>query len=545
MTSDQFPVLRLTQAAEDQLSLAAKESPEVDMDPDTDFHQVLASRGITDYTEDTGITSNRPISLTIGPSHQPYLADTQALGFYDSLTGMTPGAAVSEANARIWTWMTHFKLHPYCIERWPRRGRSDTANHIRRHWFVENRRDGLWDSNTASRTWWIAHTATKAAQGSGGAFTAQQALNHFASHAEHYHTLMGTGATFTWHPVVLAEIVRALLNEADGISREGVRHLWRHINLAAGTLLLDTLPRHELRRNIGEYVEGVMSNPDLVSNRKKLRNQRPMTVLSLGAGVQSTVLALMADRSEYGLSRPDLAIFADTGWEPQSVYDNLDWLQSQVSFEIVRVSAGNLKESILSGNNPEGRQFLDVPVFLINPDGSQGVATRQCTRVYKLDPIRTFLRERLQIPPKRRAPKAIQVEMWLGISAEEVIRVKPSKEEWITNRYPLIENGFGRGQLLNWFKENYPDRYLPTSSCIGCPYHSDAVWKQLKENDPKSFQDAVFVDQALRSVPATRGAIKGEAYLHRKRMPLVEVDFSDVTSYDNLMLEECEGLCGI
>ena len=445
----------------------------------------------------------------------------------------------------MWAWMTHFKLHAYCVERWPRRGRVNPVNHIKSHWFVENQRDGLWDSNAASRNWWIAYTALKAAQWSGGAFTDRQALDHFANHAEHYHTLMGTGAGFTWHPIVLAEIVRALLNEAEGISREGVRRLWRRINLAAGTLLLDNLNRDELRDHILDYVEDIMSDPNLVSDRTKLRNNRPFTVLSLGAGVQSTVLALMADRGEYGLPHPDLAIFADTGWEPQAVYDHLEWLKSELSFAVVTVGAGNLKESILSGTNPEGRSFLDMPVFVRNADGSSGVATRQCTRVYKLDPIRNHLRDLLDIQPKRRAPKSTQVEMWLGISADESARVKPSKDEWITNRYPLIDNEFTRAQLLNWFNENYPGRYLPTSSCIGCPYHSDAVWKQLRDNDPKSFQDAVFVDQALRSVPATRGAIKGEAYLHRSRIPLSDVDFSDVTTYDNQMLEECEGLCGI
>ena len=545
MTAEKFPVLKLTQEAYDQLRLVSEENPEAYLDPETDFHQVLVSRGITDYAEDTGVFSNRPISLTPVSSGPPNRADTQALGFYHSLTGMTPKIAVSETSHQIWAWMTHFQLHAYCVERWPRRGRVNPVNHVRSHWFVENYRDGLWDSNAASRNWWIAHTAIKAAQGSGGAFTAQQALDHFANHAEHYHTLMGTGAGFTWHPVVLAEIVRTLLNEAEGISREGVRRLWRRINLAAGTLFLDTLTRNELRSHIVDYVEEIMSNPELVSDRTKLRNQRPLTVLSLGAGVQSTVLALMADRSEYGLPHPDFAIFADTGWEPPAVYDHLNWLESQLSFEVVRVSAGNIKESILSGINPEGRKFLDIPVFVVNPDGSRGVATRQCTRVYKLDPIRQYLRETLEIPPKQRAPKATQVEMWLGISADEAVRVKPSKDEWITNRYPLIENGFSRAQLLNWFNENYPDRYLPTSSCIGCPYHNDSVWKHLKDSDPKSFQEAVFIDQALRNVPATRGAIKGDAYLHRSRTPLVEVDFSDVTSYDNLMLEECEGLCGI
>ena len=544
MTMERFPILRLTQDAYDQLLSVSEDTPEVYLDPDTDFGQILRSRGIAEYAENTGVYSTRPIELTPVSVGRPNLADRQALDFYHSLRGMTTSAAVDNVNDRIWAWMTHFRMHSYSIKRWPVFSRSLTS-HVKKHWFVENQRDGLWDSNTASRTWWIAHTATKAAQGSGGAFTAQQALEHFANHAEHYHTLMGTGAGFTWHPDILAEFVRVLINEADGINREGVRQLWRRINLAAGTLLLDVLSRDDLRRRIVEYAESIMSNADLVSDRTKLRNQRPLRVLSLGAGVQSTVLALMAEKGEYGIPRPDIAIFADTGWEPPEVYEHLDWLESVLSFETVRVSAGNIREAILSGTNPEGREYLDIPVFLINPDGSRGIATRQCTRVYKLDPIRKYLRKRLNILPKQRAPKTVQVEMWLGISIDEVMRAKPSREEWITNRYPLIELDFSRAQLQNWFNEHYPDRYLPTSSCIGCPYHSDAVWKHLKENDSKSFQDAVFIDQALRNVPATKGTIKGEAYLHRSRTSLVEVDFSEAISYDNAMLEECEGLCGI
>lgn len=49
-------------------------------------------------------------------------------------------------------------------------------------------------------------------------------------------------------------------------------------------------------------------------------------VLSLGAGVQSTTLALLA--VEGVLPKPDAAVFADTGWEPRRVYDHLDRLES-------------------------------------------------------------------------------------------------------------------------------------------------------------------------------------------------------------------------
>lgn len=41
-----------------------------------------------------------------------------------------------------------------------------------------------------------------------------------------------------------------------------------------------------------------------------------LRALSLGAGVQSTTMALMAAHGEIG-PMPDCAIFADTGWEPK------------------------------------------------------------------------------------------------------------------------------------------------------------------------------------------------------------------------------------
>lgn len=50
----------------------------------------------------------------------------------------------------------------------------------------------------------------------------------------------------------------------------------------------------------------------------------PMRVLSLGAVVQSSTLALMMATGE--VEPAQHAIFADTQWEPRRVYDWLDWL---------------------------------------------------------------------------------------------------------------------------------------------------------------------------------------------------------------------------
>ena len=542
--TEKYPVYRLTQEAYDQLWLAAEENPDAYLDADMDFDQVLRERGVSDLFEETSITTDRPIALTpVAEGEIPNRADRQALDFYRSFDGMSPSKAIDE---RLWAWMTHFRLHAYGLKRWRRPANLNMQNYVRSHWFSSGSTDALWRHNTASRTWWIAHTAIKAAQGSAGAFTAEEALRVFADTAVFYHIPMYYN--FTREPMVLGEVVRAILNEAQGISAEkGTYAILRELNLMGGTQLLSLIPRESLRERIVDAVEQIMSDPDMVSDRSKIRNRTPFRSLSLGAGVQSTVLALMAERGEYGLPKPDVAIFADTGWEPPSVYEHLDWLEEQLSFKVVRVKAGNIKDNILQGTSPDGNNYLGIPAFLINPDGSPSVAARQCTSKYKVKPINRYLRERLGMPHGRRAPKQVSVEIWMGISVDEALRQKHSREEWATNRYPLIELGFSRAQLFKWFTENYPDRYLPRSSCIGCPYRTDGEWKWLKTNDPEAFEEAVFVDRALREVPVVKNAItrKGYAYLHRSRTPLSNVDLDGATDYDSHMVEECEGLCGI
>ena len=541
--SEKHPVFRLTQEAYDQLYKVAMEDPEPYLDPEMDFDVVLRRRGISEYLEDTGVFTDRPIDLVPVESGAPNRADRQALDFYRSFDAMTPRLALDE---RLWAWMTHFKLHAYGLKRWRRSKNSNLVNYVKAHWFRDRSTDALWRHNTASRTWWLAHTAVKAAEGSGGAFNAEDAVQVFADTAVFYHLPMYYN--FTREPLVLGEIVRVILNEAEGIKAEaGTYALLKELNLMGGVQLLAMMPRMVLRERIVDEVERIMSDSDLVRDRTKLRNRKVFRSLSLGAGVQSTVLALMAERGEHGLPKPDVAIFADTGWEPAAVYEHLDWLREQVSFEIVEVGFGNIKDNILQGTSPDGHNYLGIPAWLVNPDGTSSIAARQCTTKYKIRPINQYLRDRLGFLPSRRAPKDVEVEIWMGISADEVLRQKESRVEWASNRYPLIELGFSRAQLLKWFTENYPERYLPRSSCIGCPYRTDGEWKWLKVHEPDAFAEAVFVDRALREIPVVRNAItrKGSAFLHSSRVPLSEVNFDEATDYDSYMAEECEGLCGI
>jgi hypothetical protein len=70
----------------------------------------------------------------------------------------------------------------------------------------------------------------------------------------------------------------------------------------------------------------------------------------------------------------------------------------------------------------------------------------------------------------------------------------------------------------------------------------------LKEVSPESFGEAVEVDEALRKDPDVRNSITkkgGRAFLHRSRVALKDVDFSETDAYEDIMAQECEGLCGI
>lgn len=513
-------------------------------DPHADFVKLLQDNNIKNYHIPAGITIDGDINLkALTGTNKRHLADEQALDFYDSLSGMTPRRATEP---EILAYLNHVYLHEYGINRWPHTKASTVRAHIRNHWLTEaNQRTEIYKSSISGRTWWIAHISTKAAEASNGAFDARQALRVFTRDPDYYHRTMEYRVLRN-HSIT-AECVWALRTEgvARGINRDGYREIAKSMNREAGAKLLDSLPQPHMRKIICDMADKQMRQPRFVSDRKYLKGVKKYKVLSLGAGTQSSVLALMAEQGWGGLEKPDIAVFADTKWEPPHVYKHLEWLEKQLSYEVAHVSAGNIRENVLAGVTPDGNKFLDMPLFLTNADGSHAVAARQCTAHYKINPIHKYLRKKLNLEPGKRAPKDIQVEMWMGISVDESHRIKDSRDEWITNRYPLIEMELSRAQLYKWFGERYPDRTLPRSACIGCPYHTNMEWKWLKENDPESFQDAVFIDRVIRDVPHLRGTLKGVGYLHRDRKNLDVVDFDKEEDYDDFMASECEGVCGV
>jgi hypothetical protein len=268
-----------------------------------------------------------------------------------------------------------------------------------------------------------------------------------------------------------------------------------------------------------------------------------LRVLSLGAGVQSTTLALMAARGEFP-ERLDAAIFADTGWEPAAVYRHLEWLRSVLPFPVHLTNNGNIREAILARRNTTGGRFAAVPWFITNPDGSTGMGRRQCSSEHKLTPIMWKTRELLG-KGRSEAIRAGAVEVWIGISRDEASRMKPARQRYMVNRWPLIERDMTRSDCLKWLASHgYPQP--PKSACIGCPFHNARMWREMRDHAPVEFADAVLVDAALRQGDA-RG-MRGLEYMHASRKPLQQAvdEQADVDDMQpNLFENECEGICGV
>lgn len=272
----------------------------------------------------------------------------------------------------------------------------------------------------------------------------------------------------------------------------------------------------------------------------EIEMSEPIHILSLGAGVQSSTLALMAARGEVG-PMPVAAIFADTQAEPAAVYAWLDWLEKQLPFPVRRVTAGSLTDISTTprASRKTGELYIphQIPAYTLNADGTHGNILRQCTDKHKLTPLR---REILRLTGDGDAI------VWVGISYDETWRGKPSTHSRIQNIWPLIDVKMTRADCLKWMESHgYPKP--PRSSCAYCPYHNDKEWRRLKTSDPVAFTMAVEYEAKMQAAFALVPRLTSTPFLHASRKPLAEVDFrtDEEKGQLNMFNNECEGMCGV
>jgi len=324
---------------------------------------------------------------------------------------------------------------------------------------------------------------------------------------------------------------------------------------------------------------------------------KPMQIISLGAGVQSSTLSLMAARGEI-TPMPDAAIFSDTKAEPKAVYEWLGWLEKQLPFPVYRVSKGDLAADglVVHTSKKSGKTYIKslIPAFTLQPDGKRGLLGRKCTADYKVKAIISKIRElvtdsaigewRKKHKEASRAlskwdsentiikafnkgkPKserkmflmrpdwaweecqsdALAVS-WIGISYDESHRMKDSKVSWIRNEWQLVTRALTRDACIRWMAKNgFPEP--PRSACRFCPFHSDDEWIRLRDNEPEEFDMAVEYEKKLQDSASRQVALTGIPFLHGDCIALDKVKFIPTKKgfrQISLFGNECEGMCGV
>jgi len=284
-----------------------------------------------------------------------------------------------------------------------------------------------------------------------------------------------------------------------------------------------------------------------------------MEILSLGAGVQSSVVALMSEAGE--LPRLDAAIFADTGAEPDDVYEWLDWLEGRLSFPIHRVKHKSLETEDIERRTSKtsGRKYLraSVPLWVQRGPKMGGGLIRKCTRDYKIVPL---LRKVKEIVGLGRRPDRILVRQWIGISTDEAHRMKPpakADRAWTQHWWPLIDASMSRQDCLRWMESRgYPTP--PRSACVFCPYHSAAEWHRLQRDDPAGYERAAQYEEAFQhGIREWDAVLRADDVFCQKIVhatPLREIHWADVLADKTVSKQlrlfgewgnECEGMCGL
>lgn len=233
----------------------------------------------------------------------------------------------------------------------------------------------------------------------------------------------------------------------------------------------------------------------------------PAQVWSCGGGTQSAAIAVLILQGR--LPKPDHSYIVDTTRERSSTWAYFDGVMRPAmlaaGLDIVRVNRDDYSDTDLLGGKDD--ESILMPMYT----APAGRLEAYCSGEWKRDVGMRYMRRALGLA------RAVQ---WIGISTDEMKRVRTPRRQWCQLRYPLIEDvpttRDGCKEIVRAFGWPTP----PRSSCWMCPHHSDDEWADIQANQPEDFDRAVVLESELREQDAG-------VYLHPRRIPLPQIDFTN------------------
>lgn len=261
-----------------------------------------------------------------------------------------------------------------------------------------------------------------------------------------------------------------------------------------------------------------------------------MKILSCGAGMQSTALALMACENAVSLGKfplvpvYDLVAFCDLGKEPPWVMDQVKFIENAcnaVRIPFVILQSPLYKDYI---NNFGKNRVVSIPFWTVDSNGKKGKMMRNCTMDYKINLIQNYVRWNILGYTKGQRTKTEDLkahEMHIGFSAEEQQRCKENPHKMFVNKFPLVDMGLERKDNYAYIRDIW-GLETKASACTFCPFHRNYFFQHIKENHKEQYEDLVEFDEMLeREQPNTK--IRSKLYISRSRKRIAD-----------LLPEECQ-----
>jgi len=231
-------------------------------------------------------------------------------------------------------------------------------------------------------------------------------------------------------------------------------------------------------------------------------------VWSYGGGVQTIAIMVLIWQGK--LPKPAKTIMIDTGRERSLTWDYTHEIAIPIlkglgiELEIVPHSYSNVDIYSHKGT-------LLIPAFT-----EGGKLPTFCSGEWKRNAAQRYLRDQGFGPDR-------PIIQWLGMSLDEITRMRTSDVKWIENHYPLVFDVRLRRHECLLLIERAGLPKPPKSACWMCPNLDNEEWLEEKEQTPEDFKKAVEFEREINEQDILSG--HSGVWLHESRVPLNEVDF--------------------
>ena len=249
-----------------------------------------------------------------------------------------------------------------------------------------------------------------------------------------------------------------------------------------------------------------------------------VTCLSFSGGKGSSALLWLVLRGDIPMPPNFIVINADPGMEDSRTYAYVDMMEAEcrkAGIPFIRTKR-NLYQEMLDLKKSGSTRFDTPPLWTRNREtGKRGRLMQKCTLAYKIAPmdraLRQWMQENIGVSAKTKNMGRDAVCKWIGFSANEWHRIKEAKQEYQYMEYPLITHGYTDAKIAGYFMQHGLP-LPPRSVCNACFANDVAHFKDMHDNRPSDWEQAVAFDDEVRDLTCI--GVKDECYVSSTLIPL-------------------------